>query len=63
MSLGHKDKLIHTAIGSEKKVIHEMKISLLDNRGVVQNVKAQGADKDIGPDKLNDTKWYDKAFQ
>ena len=46
MSLGHKDSLIHTAIGSENKVIHEMKISL-DNKGVVQNVKTQGADKDM----------------
>ena len=36
LSLGHKNTHIHTAIGSEDKVIHEMKISLLDNHSVVQ---------------------------
>ena len=58
MSLGHKNICILTTIGSEEKVIHEMKISLLDIHGVVQNVKTKGRDKNIVPDKLKDIRWY-----
>ena len=58
MSLGHKNTCIHTAIGSEDKSIHEMKISLFDNHGVVQNIKTQGTNKNIGPDKLKEEGWY-----
>ena len=47
MSLGHKNTCIHTAIGSEDKIIHKMKISLLDNHGVVQNVKPRELTKTL----------------
>ena len=38
ISLGLKNTHIHTAIGTEGKGVEEMKISLLDNCGVVQNI-------------------------
>ena len=57
MSLGLKNTRIHTAIGTEEKVVEEMKISLLDDCGVVQNIKTQGSEGHIGPDKLKGVGW------
>ena len=46
----------------EEKVVEEKKISLLDDRGVVQNIKTQGSDRPIGPDRLKGVGWYHRAF-
>ena len=43
--------------------MEEKKISLLDDRGVVQNIKTQGSDRHIGPDRLKGVGWYHQAFQ
>ena len=62
-SLGVKNTRIHTAIGTEDKVVEEKKIFLPDDRGVVQNIKSQGSDRHIGPDRLKGVCWYHQAFQ
>ena len=63
MSLGLKNTTIHTCIGSRNEVIEEVKVSLLDANGVVQNIKTQVSDKEIGPDRLKHKLWYSKAFE
>ena len=52
ISLGVRNTRIHTAIGTVDKVVEDKKLSLLDERGVVQNIQTKCSDRDIGPDSL-----------
>ena len=63
MSLGVRNTRIHTAVGTGDKVIEDKKLSLLDERGVVQNIQTQSSDRHIGPDRLKGVGWYHQAFQ
>ena len=54
---------MHTAIGRVDKVVEDKKLSILDERGIVQNIQTQCSDGDIGPDRLKSIEWYHQAFQ
>ena len=62
MSLGLQNTIIHTCIRTKNQVLEEVKVSLLDAGGYIQNVRTQASDKPIGPEILKPRIWYDTAF-
>ena len=44
-------------------MIEYKKLSLLNERGVVQNIQTLSSDRYIGPDRLKGVGWYHQAFQ
>ena len=63
MSLGMRNTTVHTCIGTKNEVIEEVKISLFDIKGIIQNVQTQVTDKPISPDRLKSNIWYTTAFE
>ena len=53
---------MNTAIGAVVEVVEKKKLSLLDERGIVQNIQTQCSNKVIGPDKLKGVDWFHQAF-
>ena len=63
LSLGLKNMVINTSIGSEERRVEEVKISLLEATGQVRNDRATTPAGRIGPDYLLHDQWYLTAFE